>query len=785
MTAGWVLAAFFVAAPSTAWLGGRFGPRAAFSAAAVPMTVALLWALRAAPEVLGGDPHRMSWDWVPAIGLQVDLLLDGFALLFVLLITGIGALICLYAAWYFDPDEHVGLLAGLLVAFAGAMVGVVLSDNLLLVYVFWEITSITSYLLIGTKDRLAASRDAALQALLVTGAGGLAMLGGFVLLAQQAGSTSLSGLLADPPSGLAAEVGLGLVLVGALSKSAQVPLHFWLPGAMAAPTPISAYLHSATMVKAGVYLIARFAPPFAEQVAWWRPVVIGFGLTTMVVGGWRALRQHDAKLLLAFGTVSQLGLMVALLGAGVPALTFAGIAVLLAHALYKAALFMVVGVVDHQAHTRDLRALGMVVRRWPFVAAVSVVAALSMAGLGPLFGFVAKEAAFEALLHGRLSPAVTAGVLIGSLLSVAFSARLVWGFWGRLDPAAPPLHPRHGSLADPEHDPAHDDADDTLHRSTPVPFIAPAALLATLSLLAGLWPGLVLPLVEESALALDPRADGGLYLWHGFTGALLLSVIAIVGGAVLLGFRVGVERLQRTLSVWPSAVGAYRSVLRWTLLVAGRVTAVAQNGSLPTYLTVVLTTALVVPAVALAGAVTWPDAAVGFESPLQLVVVVITAAIALGVTVARRRFAAIVCLGGVGFSVALLFVLHGAPDLALTQLLLETLTLIVFVLVLRRLPDRFTLTSWPAARSARLLLAVGVGVFITAFALTAAAQRTEPPVSDGHVARALSEGGGANVVNVILVDFRGFDTLGEITVLATAAVGIAGLVQAGRRRGTP
>ncbi|MEZ5235164.1 MAG: proton-conducting transporter membrane subunit [Acidimicrobiales bacterium] len=419
MTATAAIATFFLTAPLVTWTAARRGPRAAFALAALPMLLTVAWATAALPTILDGDAQRQGWSWLDALGLRVDLALDGFSALFVLLVAGVGALICLYAAWYFDADEPVGRLAGLLVAFAGAMVGLVLADNLLVLYLFWELTSITSYLLIGTKDRQAAARDAALQALLVTGAGGLAMLGGFVILAQQAGTASLSALLAAPPSGTAVEVALALVLVGALAKSAQVPLHFWLPGAMAAPTPISAYLHSATMVKAGIYLIARLSGPFAEQVGWWRPVLVGIGLATMVLGGWRALRQHDAKLLLAFGTVNQLGLLVALFGAGVPELTFAGVAVLLAHALYKAALFMVVGVIDHQTHTRDLRVLGSVSARWPALTAVAVIGSLSMAGIVPLFGFVAKEAAFERCCTAGSAPTlVTVAAVGGSVLSV-------------------------------------------------------------------------------------------------------------------------------------------------------------------------------------------------------------------------------------------------------------------------------------------------------------------------------------------------------------------------------
>ena len=369
-------------------LGGRV-----FALAAVAPGATLLWLLAQAPAVLDGDTVTSNAAWVPEIGLTADLRLDGLGLLMGALIAGVGVLVFAYSRWYFDVDrEDLGRFAGTLLAFAGSMLGVVLADNLLLLFVFWELTSVTSYLLIGFEDTKGTSRASALHALLVTGAGGLAMLAGFVILGQAAGGYSLAELLADPPGGGAVPAALVLVLLGAFTKSAQAPFHGWLPGAMAAPTPVSAYLHSATMVKAGVYLIARFAPAFAD-VALWRPLVVTVGIATMVLGGYRALRQHDLKLLLAFGTVSQLGFMVTLVGFGEPDLAFAGAAVILAHGLFKAALFMVVGIIDHHAHTRDLRKLDGLGRELPGLLVISVVAAASMAGVPPMAGFVAKEAA--------------------------------------------------------------------------------------------------------------------------------------------------------------------------------------------------------------------------------------------------------------------------------------------------------------------------------------------------------------------------------------------------------
>jgi multicomponent Na+:H+ antiporter subunit A len=349
-----------------------------------------VWAAAQSSSVLDGRAVTESVAWVPQLGLALSMRLDAFSLLMVALVSGIGVLVFLYASCYFAGDEgsRLGVFAAQLTGFAGAMFGLVVADNVYLLFVFWELTAITSYLLIGYEDEKGSVRAAARQALLVTSAGGLALLGGLVLLSQAAGTASLHGLLTESPSGGVVNAALVLVVVGAATKSAQAPFHSWLPAAMAAPTPVSAYLHSATMVKAGIYLVARFAPSFAGAGIW-RPLVVTVGVVTMLVGGYRALRQHDLKLLLAYGTVSQLGFMFALFGVGSPEATKAGAALLLAHGLFKAGLFLTVGIIDHQAHTRDVRLLDGLGRQMPVLCAAAVVAAASMAGLPPLFGFVA------------------------------------------------------------------------------------------------------------------------------------------------------------------------------------------------------------------------------------------------------------------------------------------------------------------------------------------------------------------------------------------------------------
>ncbi len=749
-------------------LSRRLGRRV-FWVCAIAPAATLAWTIARAAGVLDQHPVVERFRWVPDLDLGLVLRLDGFSLLMAVLIAGIGVLIFVYSRWYFSEQPGLGRFAGTLTAFAGAMLGIVLADNLLVLYVFWELTSITSYLLIGFEDKKGSARAAALQALLVTSAGGLAMLGGFVLLGQAAGTFSLSAIVASPPSGSTVAAALSLVLLGAFTKSAQAPFHSWLPGAMAAPTPVSAYLHSATMVKAGVYLIARLAPAFATTVALWRPLVIAVGLITMVLGGIRALRQHDLKLLLAYGTVSQLGLMVLLVGVGRPDLTFAGVALIVAHSLFKASLFLVVGIVDHQAHTRDLRVLTGLARRIPATFAVAAIAAASMGGLPPLLGFVAKETIYEGLLHagGTVGDMVPlAGVVAGSALTLAYGAWFLWGAF------ATKRHTASGNAVGPDIPPPK------------WPFLAPAAVLSVLTAALGLVPGILSGAVEAAATSVDPAIESlHLVLWHGFTPALALSGVTLAAGIALFLARSRVERLLGRLPRVPSASNVYQASVAGLNRAATRITGIVQNGSLPTYIGVILLTVLALPGLALARS-RMPSAGIELaESPLQIAVAALVIAAAAGTAYARRRFAAVLFLGGVGYGVAVLFLIQGAPDLALTQLLVETLALVIFVLVLRHLPDRFEPAPWRLRNSVRWILSGGMGLFVAIFVLVAANSRTAPPISDEYLARALPEGGGRNVVNVILTDFRGLDTLGEITVLAVAAVGIGSLIVAARRPG--
>lgn len=731
------------------------GRRVLLVGAAAP-AITTMWLVRTATS----RPVEVveSLTWIPAIGLDLDFRLDGFATLMVALIGGIGVLVFIYAWKYFDEREGLGRFTSYLVIFAGAMFGLVTADNLLALFIFWELTSITSYLLIGFDDESAVARAGALQALLVTGAGGLVMLGGIVLLAQAAGSYSLSAILADPPSTGSAGAGLALILVGAFTKSAQFPFHFWLPGAMSAATPVSAFLHSATMVKAGIYVIARLAPVFAGLIVWWRPTVVVVGLVTMLVGGWRALAQHDLKLLLAQGTVSQLGFIVILVGLGRPELTFAGMAMILAHAVFKAALFMFAGIVDHQAHTRDLRRLTGLGSRMPATAWAALLAIASMAGIPPLLGFVSKEAALEALVHEPQWWIVTAGVVAGSALTVAYGLQFLWGAFGN--------KPKVGSHpVGPEVDPPN------------ALFLAPPLVLVALTVIAGLAPGLVDALVGGAAAALDPAAASyHLALWHGFGTPLALSLVAVVAGVLL--WRRPLERLRKLTQRAPEAASVYAGTVTGINRLADRVTSTMQSGSLPVYLGVILTVAVVAPGFLLVRFWTAPTDLAFASSPVQVVTAALVVAAALGTIIAQRRLGAVLFLGGVGYGVAVLFVLQGAPDLALTQLLVETLALALFILVLRLLPSQFEIVQSRIRRFARVGVAVGVGLLAGGFSLWAASVERGPSIADTYLARALPEGGGRNVTNVILTDFRAFDTLGEITVLAVVAMGAMALILA-------
>ncbi|GAB3354553.1 Na+/H+ antiporter subunit A [Modestobacter lapidis] len=745
--------------------------RQAFLALALVPAVSFGWVLAQLGTVTGGGEVRETTPWIPTLDLAITLRLDALSLTLAALVTGVGALVLVYCARYFEPDdEGMGRFAAVLTAFAGSMLGLVLADDMLLLYVFWELTTVFSFLLIGGSGTRLAGRRAASQALVLTTAGGLAMLVGLILLGESSGSYLLSDVVADPGSGPLLVAGTVLVLVGAITKSAMVPFHFWLPAAMEAPTPVSAYLHAAAMVKAGIYLVARLAPGLAD-VPGWRPIVLGLGLATMIVGGYRALRQNDLKLLLAFGTVSQLGFLMVLVGAGSAELAAAGLAMTIAHALFKSTLFLTVGVIDHSTGVRDLRRLSGLGRRLPVLAAIGTLAAASMAGLPPLLGFVGKEAAFTALWNAGLPDRTNAivvlvGLVLGSVLTAAYSARFLWGAFARKRwlPATEPGELVHapGAL-----------------------FLAAPAVLALCGLVAGPASPLLDPLVAAYAETLPLLAEEveHLALWHGLQPALGLSALTVLGGGALFAVRSRVARLQARLAVSASADEGYWNTMQGLDRFSVLITGTTQRGSLPAYLGTILVVVLALPGSVLVFRAPWPDEWRAWDSPIQALVgaaALVAAFLAIRI---RQRLSAVLVVGVTGYALAVLFILQGAPDLALTQFLVETLTLVTFVLVLRKLPKDITERHRPRERAFRGVVAGCVGAFMAAVGAVALAARTAEPVSVAYPEAAYEFGGGQNIVNVTLVDIRAWDTLGEISLLVVVATGVASLVFLRRRTG--
>ncbi|GIJ77124.1 multicomponent Na+:H+ antiporter subunit A [Micromonospora phaseoli] len=727
----------------------RWGPRACYLLA-LPPAAAFGWALVRTPDVVDGGAVVETYPWIPQLGLDLSLRMTTLSWLMTLLVGGVGALVLVYSARYFPPGA-VGnaRFAGVMVAFAGAMLGLVLADDLLLLYVGWELTTVFSYLLIGHSTERRSSRWAAAQALIVTTLGGLAMLVGFIMLGHHAGTYRWSELAERPlPGGGHLVVAVLLILLGALSKSAVLPFTSWLPVAMAAPTPVSAYLHAAAMVKAGVYLLGLLAPVLAVAGPW-RPVVVVAGLATMLLGGWAALRQTDLKLLLAHGTVSQLGLLTVVIGVGTADAALAGVAMLLAHALFKAALFLVVGVIDHGAGTRDLRELSGLRRTAPVLTGVAVLAAASMAGLPPLLGFVAKEAVFAAFTD---QPLVLAGLVAGTALTVAYSIRFLWGAFATRPGAAPTELGRIG-----------------------LPLLVPPLLLAVVGLVAGPAAGVLDHLLRPYPELLG-SVEEHLALWHGLTPALGLSALAVAGGAALFALRGPLAPALARLRSPVTGQQGYEWITQRFDRAAVDVTSVTQRGSLPQYLGLILIVLAAVPGGALFLTRPWEQPLALWGSPAQPVVLLVISVAALLAVGARRRLTAMLLVGMTGYGTAMLFVLYGAPDLALTQFLVETMTIAIFVLVLRRLPERFSIRPLRRSRWIRRTIGVIVGTTVAGLAVGAAAARQARSISEDFPHLAVEQGHGRNVVNVTLVDIRAWDTLGEVAVLVVAATGVASLI---------
>lgn len=721
--------------------------------------------LVAAPTVLAGTPLTAHLTWVPALGLDASLWLDPLGLLFAGLILGIGLLVVIYAHGYLAKGEATGRFLSFLMLFQGAMIGIALSANVLLLLVFWEMTSLSSFLLIGFWRDRPEARQGARMALAVTGGGGLALIAGMLLLGQAAGSYELTTILARADIVQASPLYpaiLILILLGAFTKSAQFPFHFWLPHAMAAPTPVSAYLHSATMVKAGVFLLARLWPVLSGTELWFY-LVASTGLATMLFGAAVALFRNDLKAILAYSTISQLGLMVMLLGFGTPAAATAAVFHILNHAAFKAALFMNVGIVDHETGTRDIRRLGGLAALMPITATLGTLAAASMAGLPPLGGFISKEMMLEQSTHAVLagqSWLVPMLATLAAVLSVAYSLRYAIGlFFGRT---------RAGEAGTP-HDPG-------------IAMLAPSSILVMIAIALGLIPMTIAgPLVAAATGSVvgGRWPDLHLALWHGFNPAFGLSVVAIGGGVLVLWRRAQVADWLATRSA-PDAKRMFDAAMRSAFDRTRRMIAVVHAASLQRYLFVLFAVAIVlgIGASLTSGGVDTgsrpriPASAVAIIAWLGLI-----AATAAVVVVQRHRYLALLFLGVVGLVIALAFVHLSAPDLALTQIAVEVVTILLMLLALTVLPrSPPTLSSIPRrARDAVLGVVAGVGTGWLAWAvMTRPAVAT---VSAFHWANSYTGAGGRNVVNVTLVDFRAFDTLGEIIVLGIAGLAIYALLE--------
>ncbi|MCK7558431.1 DUF4040 domain-containing protein [Chitinophaga sedimenti] len=747
-----VLAGFILA---PVWLlCGRF-TRTNFSWAPSLLPAGLfLFFLSYLPQVAGG-PLAFAYEWIPSMGVNADMRLDGLSLLFALMITGIGAGVFLYASYYLKGDPHLDRFFCYLSVFMAAMLGLVLADNLIVLLVFWELTSISSYFLIGFNNEDPKSRKNALMALSITGAGGFLLLTGFVLAGVASGSFSLGTLLSSP--GLLRDHGsyLWIVLLifgGAFTKSAQFPFHFWLPGAMVAPTPVSAYLHSATMVKAGIYLLARFTPVLGGTDLWNNTLVIVGGVT-MLFAAFHAIFRKDAKEILAYTTIAALGMLVFLLGIGTSEALLAAGVFILVHALYKATFFLVAGIIDHETGTRNIEQLGGLRKvMWP-VAVAGVLAALSSAGIPLTYGFIGKDLIYAATLGNW---PLTAVAVLTNILVLYSGFQVGWRpFAGKLPETYSHLHLPDARLW------------------------LPAIILALLGLVYGIAPALTHPLIEPFANALYGGAGVSLAIWHGFNLVLLLSGVTLAGGFLLYWFyrSPGNTWLQKLQSAAPQQlIGKMgNAVLRFS----GFYTRIMHNGNLRSYVSLIIIFIILLLGTRLLSGVHLSFDRRSLTSDIRLydviIFVIILAAIWKSLSTSSR-ITAVASLSVVGYCICLFFVIYSAPDLAMTQFTIDTLTVVLFVLVLFRLP-RFLRINDRKVIWRDGLIASLFGLLIAVIALGALNEPTTKETSEFYAENAYLLGKGKNVVNVMLVDFRGFDTMIEITVLTIAALGVYSLMK--------
>ncbi len=749
----------------------------ALGAIAVSLSSFLLL-LSQAPAVFNGTVITQTWSWLPQLGIDFSFRLDALGMLFALLISGIGTLIYIYAYYYLSPKNSLSKLYFLLMLFMAAMLGISLSNNLLILLIFWELTSISSFLLVGYWSNYEAAQRGSRMALTITGMGGLSMLGGFILLGQITGTYQIDQILMMGEQIQAHALfvpTLLLILLGAFTKSAQFPFHFWLPNAMAAPTPVSAYLHSATMVKAGLFLVARLLPIFAGA-ALFHNIVTFIGLFTLCVAAFFAIFKEDLKGLLAYSTISHLGLIMCLLGIGSPLAVAAAIFHIINHATFKAALFMIAGIIDHESGTRDLRKLSGLWQMLPFTATLTMITAASMAGIPLTNGFLSKEMFFTELVANLSGPVMIGAAIAGTLagiFAVTYSIRLVHGvfFDGPLGQQVPNKD---------VHEP-------------PFGMRAPAILLAFLCIAVGLLPGLLVEKIVNSTTQASTQnfAFEGthLALWHGINLPLVMSIIAIFGGAIFY-FALAKGGAIREIDLDPKLGKLQGRVLfdlflKNLLLNSRRFRRATENGKLQSYiLWIVLFTI---------GLVGYPLVVNGIDTggrelthaPVLAIVLwlLLFSACWMMLWFHHERIKAILISGAVGLVVTMVFIGFSAPDLALTQITVDVVTTVLLLMSLSLLPQLTPYESSPTRRWRDAVIAVcgGLGIATVAWLVMT---RDHNSISWFFIQQSIPLGGGTNVVNVILVDFRGFDTFGEITVLGIAAIGVLSLMDGMRAHGT-
>ena len=733
--------------------------------------LALVLLAMQAPAVLRGEVVTTRIEWLPSLGLNANFMLDGLGLLFAGLILGIGLLIILYARFYLSKSDPMGVFYTYLMLFQGAMVGIVLSDNILLLLIFWELTSLSSFLLIGYWKHLPEGRQGARMALAVTGGGGLAMIAGMLILGNIVGSYDLSVILTQKEAIQASDwylPALILILLGCFTKSAQFPFHFWLPHAMAAPTPVSAYLHSATMVKAGIFLMARLWPVLAGTPEWFW-IVTTAGLITMVLGAKIAFFKDDLKALLAFSTVSHLGLITMLLGMGTAKAATVAVFHIINHATFKAALFMSAGIVDHEAHTRDLKRLGGLRHLMPVTFTIAGIAALSMAGIPPFNGFLSKELMLEEAAHTALGPAWLLPVVatVGALFSVAYSFRFLSHAF---------LGPKREDYPHTPHDPGFG-------------LWAAPAFLALLVVLIGVMPMTTAAWLVDAAAGAVTGAPVEVEIkhWHGlYSPALWMSLAAVGGGLAMLGAFVAL-RAMWDATPRPEAKAIFDGIVEPLAALARAVTQALHNGS--------LTRAVAIGTVAITAAGLWAysggahSAGTRAMLPLSPVAVIgwglLMVAVAGVVLTHRNRLFSLILIGIIGLIISLGFAWLSAPDLALTQITVEVVTVVFMLLALNFLPKETPRESTAFRRGRDAVIAIGAGAGIGGLAYAIMTRDFAfPSISAYHLAQSKPGAGGTNAVNTIIVDFRGYDTFGEIIVLGIAALLIFALVEALLKPGT-